>query len=102
MPRGDVVRAELFRFAKKRTEFDFAVAKHVRVGRSARGILGKEVGKHAIEIFFGEVYGEIGDVDGGAHLAHVGVIVGGGAYAVFVGFFPIAHEKTDHVIALLF
>ena len=102
MSRGDIIGAELFRFAKKRSELDFAVAEHVRVRRSSRGVFGKKVRKNAVEVFFGEIYGVIGNIDDCAHFAHVCVIVGGGTHAVFVGFFPVAHKQPDDVIALLF
>ena len=102
MPRGDIVCTQAFGFFQKRSEFNFAVAKHVGVGGSACFVFGKEVRKHTIHIFLGEIDGVIRNIEYGANTAHVGEIVFGGATPVFVRFVPILHKKPHDVIALLF
>ena len=102
MPRGDIVRAQLFRLFEEGPELDFPIAQYVGVGRSARLVLGEEIGEYSIHILLGEVDRIIGDIDQGAHATDVGVVLLGGTAPVLVVFFPVEHEQPDDVITLLF
>ena len=50
--RGDIICAQLFGLFEKGAEFDFPVAEHVGIRRSARLVFGEKIGKDSVEILF--------------------------------------------------
>ena len=102
MARRDIVRAQLLCILLEGAELYFAVAQHVGVGRPARAVLRKEIGKDALHVLARKVDGIVGDIEKAADAADVLEVLLGGTGAVFVRFLPVAHEEPDDVIALLF
>jgi len=98
---GDLFSAQPHGVVEKGLELDFGVAEHVGIGRAARLVLAKEFGEHAVLVLRGEV--DVFDLDA-QHVGHTGridEILPRGAELVVVVVFPVLHENTDHLVALL-
>ena len=100
--RRDKVRTQLLCILLEGAEFYFAIAQNVGVGRPARAVLRKKVGKDALHVLARKIDGIVGDVEKTADAADVLEVLFRGAGAVFVRLFPIAHEEPDDLKAFLF
>ncbi len=97
----DAVGAERQRMVEERAELDLAVAQHVRIGRPARRVIAQEMREHALAVLGREIDRFELDADDVGHRRGIDEVFA--RRAVFIGIvvFPVFHEKTDDVIALL-
>ncbi len=97
--RGEAFCAETSRVRETYAELDFAIAQYVRVRCAPSCVLGEEVRKYAIAILTREVDAMQRNAEFCRDRARVLKVLRGRAIAVVV-LFPVAHEKTVHVVAL--
>ena len=100
--RRDIIRAEFAREIRKRSELDFAIAKHVGVRRSALLVLVDEKFENVVHILLGKIHRVIRDIDFVANISNVRPVLLARTATAKVCFFPVGHIKSDNVKTLLF
>ena len=100
MPGSHKIGAQLSRPFEKRAEFYLPVTQHVRIGRAAFSVILEKTRKHTFHILFRKIYGIIWNAQRRTYASDVGIVVFSGTSAVFVLFFPIAHEQSYNIIPL--
>src|SRR5688500_12836707 len=100
MARRNPIGPETSRVVVTNTEFDFAVAEHVGIGRATAAIFLEEVTEHALAIFAREAYLVQWDAQLFTNASGVLIVLGGRAVAGLV-LVPIAHEQPLDCVALL-
>ena len=101
MPCGDGFCALLYGVFQKAFEFDFGVAQHIRVGRSARFVFLQKIGEHFVFVLRREVYDVDINTDDVGDRHRIERVFFDAAILVVVVVFPVLHEDAAHVVLLL-
>ena len=98
----DQVGAQGHRVVKKGFEFNLGIAQYIGVGRATGLIFAQEFSEHTVFVFGSKINRIDIDPDHIGDTHRVQPILTGRAILVVIIVFPVFHEKTDHLIALLF
>ncbi len=86
------------RGGKEGAELDFAIAKHIRVGRAAGAVLVEEVREHPFTVLGREIGAAERDAQSGAHRECVPAVVVGMASRFRVFVLPVQHEEPGYIM----
>ena len=102
MAGGNRFRAFVHRVIQKAFEFDFGIAQHIGIRRSAGLIFLQKIGEHFVFVLRGEVHDIDVDADNIRHGHRIQRILFDAAIFVVVVVFPVLHEHAAHVCTAAF